>query len=318
MADKPAAEVRIDADLVRSLLADQRPDLASLPLRLAAEGWDNATWRLGGSLAVRLPRRAASSTLVHNEQRCLPVLAARIDLPLPVPVHSGVPSGQFPWHWSVVPWFSGRPAATVALDDRGTAATGLARFLAQLHHPAPPDAPHNPYRGVDLATRSAAVLARLDDPTFPRAEEARALWADLSAAPPWAGAPTWVHGDLHPYNILLEVPEHEVAPGPLLGAVIDFGDVTAGDPATDLATAWLTFGPAARRTFVESVTGACGTDTATWRRARGWALLMASALLAQSDDDPSFRRLGRTVLDQVLDDPVVAAPVVDRCAPGRP
>ncbi|MEP7764130.1 aminoglycoside phosphotransferase family protein [Sanguibacter sp. 25GB23B1] len=313
MADKPSAEVRIDADLVRTLLADQQPDLAWLPLRLAAEGWDNATWRLGDSLAVRLPRRAASSALVHNEQHCLPLLAARIDLPLPVPVYSGVPSGLFPWHWSVVPWFSGRPAATVALDDRDPAAAGLARFLSQLHHPAPHDAPHNPFRGVDLAVRSADVLARLDDPTFPRAAEARALWTELSATPAWAGPRRWIHGDLHPYNIVLEAPERAVAPGPAVRAVIDFGDVTAGDPATDLATAWLTFGPGGRRTFVTSVTDACGTDAATWRRARAWALLMASALLAQSDDDPSFRRLGRTVLDQVLDDPVL-----DEGMPGRP
>ena len=300
MADKPSAEVRIDAELVRSLLAAQRPDLAGLPLRLAAAGWDNATWRLGDSLAVRLPRRAASSALVLNEQRCLPRLAEVIDLPLPVPVHAGFPSDGFPWHWSVVPWFSGSPAAEVALGDRAPAATALADFVAQLHRPAPPDAPRNPYRGVGLAERSAAVLARLDAPGFPRASEARALWTSLIAAPLWSGPPVWIHGDLHPFNILLTQADGGVR---ALRAVIDFGDITSGDPATDLATAWMTLGPSGRSDFVERVTARCGTDPETWRRARAWALLMATAMLAHSDDDPPFARLGRIVLDQVLDDP---------------
>lgn len=300
MADKPAAEVAIDVGLVRSLLADQRPDLAALPLRLAASGWDNATWRLGDSLAVRLPRRAASSALVLHEQRFLPLLAQAVDLAVPVPVHAGSPSGSFPWHWSVVPWFAGTPAARWPIDDRAPAAPVLAGFVAQLHRPAPPDAPRNPFRGVGLAERAATVLGRLDAPRFPRADEARALWTSLSAAPPWSGPAVWVHGDLHPFNILLTQAE---GGRPTVRAVIDFGDVTSGDPATDLATAWMTFGPAGRQDFVTAVTALCGTDPSTWLRARAWALLMATAMLAHSDDDPPFARLGRVVLDQVLDDP---------------
>lgn len=300
MADKPGAEVRIDAGLVRALLVEQRPDLAGLPLSLASEGWDNATWRLGPSLAVRLPRRAASAVLALHEQRCLPVLAETVDVAIPVPVHAGVPGAGYPWHWSVVPYLDGRPAATVEITRRAAAATDLALFVAQLHQPAPPDAPHNPYRGVDLARRSADVHARVGAPSFPRAEEARALWEALSAAPAWTGPALWLHGDLHPFNILLTTDPGAGASS--LSAVIDFGDVSSGDPATDLATAWLTFDPVGRRSFVTEVTARCGTDTATWRRARAWALLLATAMLAHSDDDPPFAALGRAALDQVLAD----------------
>ena len=56
----PAAEFAIDDALVSGLLADQHQDLARLPLRAVGEGWDNATYRLGDHLAVRLPRRAVS------------------------------------------------------------------------------------------------------------------------------------------------------------------------------------------------------------------------------------------------------------------
>jgi aminoglycoside phosphotransferase (APT) family kinase protein len=51
------------------------------------------------------------------------------------------------------------------------------------------------------------------------------------AAPRWAEPPVWVHGDLHPANIL-------VRRGRISG-VLDFGDLTAGDPAADLSVRWM-------------------------------------------------------------------------------
>ena len=53
---QPPAEVTLTADDVDRLLAAQLPDLRG-PLRLVANGWDNEVFRLGDSLAVRLPRR---------------------------------------------------------------------------------------------------------------------------------------------------------------------------------------------------------------------------------------------------------------------
>jgi aminoglycoside phosphotransferase (APT) family kinase protein len=93
-----------------------------------------------------------------------------------------------------------------------------------------------------------------------------------------------------------------VAADGTLQAVLDFGDVTAGDPAVDLATAWLTFDDAGRRSFRDLVTRLCGTDRDTWQRARGWALVLAVAFLAHSDDDPPFATLGANALAQVLAD----------------
>ncbi|WP_407342711.1 hypothetical protein [Pengzhenrongella phosphoraccumulans] len=84
--------------------------------------------------------------------------------------------------------------------------------------------------------------------------------------------------------------------------MLDFGDITAGDPATDLATAWMTFDASGRRRFQDQVTRLCGTDHDTWQRARGWALVLAVALLAHSDDDPPFAVLGAHALAQVLAD----------------
>ena len=67
----PVADVDISAELVRRLLASQHPDLAGLPVEFLANGWDNALFRLGTELVVRLPRRQLAATIIEHEQRWL-------------------------------------------------------------------------------------------------------------------------------------------------------------------------------------------------------------------------------------------------------
>ena len=57
----PGAEIDVDEALVRSLLAEQHPDLARLSVVKVDAGWDNTLWRLGDELLVRLPRRAVAA-----------------------------------------------------------------------------------------------------------------------------------------------------------------------------------------------------------------------------------------------------------------
>lgn len=290
---KPAAEVSVTADLVARLLAEQHPDLADLPLTPVAEGWDNAVIRAGARLAVRVPRRALGARLIRSEQRWLPGLAPRLPVDVPVPVRRGRPSPSFPWPWSVVPWFDGDLAARTAPADRTSWAGALADVVRALHRPAPRAAPANPYRGTPLAARDTAVRERLRRLGPDDGAAAARVWARLVRVPAWSGPPQWVHGDLHPANLL-------VADG-ALRAVLDFGDLTAGDPATDLATAWLTFDASGRHAFRARLAPRVRTDLATWQRARGWALVMATAMLT-ADDDPTIVSIGRHALTQVLDE----------------
>ncbi|HET8780683.1 MAG TPA: phosphotransferase, partial [Agromyces sp.] len=74
----------------------------------------------------------------------------------------------------------------------------------------------------------------------------------------------------------------------------------AGDPATDLATAWLTFDARSRQIFREEIERRRGLDAATWDRARGWALVMGSAVVAQAGTSSAFGRMGAFALEQVL------------------
>ena len=304
MPDKPAAEVRIDARLVRELLAAQAAhaitDAASLALEKVAEGWDSEVWRLGEDLAVRLPRRELAAPLVLNEQRLLPGIAERLrptGVRVPAPILAGRPGSGYPWAWSVVPWIPGSRGLDVPRSRRSDWAGPLADALAALHVVALPDYPINPLRGRPLKTRHAVFHERLaalrsvgllDDAT---AVALRDIWLAGVAAAPWNAAPVCIHGDLHPGNLVAR-------DGDLLG-IIDFGDVTAGDPAYDLAVAWLAFDERGREQFVAATDARY--DVETWRRAHAWAAGVAVLLLAHSDDVPDFAALGREVAHEVVD-----------------
>ena len=296
---KPTAEVTIDTSVVRSLLQEQHPDLAHLPLIEVGEGWDNKLFRLGGDLAVRIPRRRASATLIEHEQRWLPRLAPRLPLPVPAPLRVGRPGSGFPWSWSVVRWFPGQSALLAPPPDVATTATtavALGRFLRALHQPAPEDAPRNPWRGVPLSARAERVqddLQRLDG--LVNRSAVLGLWERVLSTPAWCGPPLWIHGDLHPGNLLVS--------GGRLSAVIDFGDLAAGDPATDLSVAWMLLPPSVRQTFFTSAREEFDPlDDHTLMRARGWALALGVAYLANSRDDDAMTARGRATIDNVLND----------------
>ncbi len=290
-AGAPVAEFAIDATLVHRLLCAQHPDLAGLALRAAGGGWDNEMFRLGDALAVRLPRRAAAAPLLAKEQRWLPELAPRLPIAIPVAIRTGQPGPAFPWPWSIVPWFPGLPADLVATD--ALTPRTLGDFLRDLHQPAPAAAPHNPVRGCALGARAAVVEARIerlrgacsfDWPAL------SALWQTAVAAP--IDTPvTWLHGDLHPRNLLVT--------GSRWSAVVDWGDLGAGDPATDLAVLWLLWPLQSQR--AEALAAYGSVSAATLHRARGWALLFATLMLeAGLAGDGRFAAIGAWTCARLL------------------
>ncbi|MCC3764085.1 aminoglycoside phosphotransferase family protein [Glycomyces sp. TRM65418] len=288
----------IDEALVRSLLTDQHPDLADRDLRRMEGGWDNQMWRLGDDLAVRLPRTDRAPELLTKEHRWMPELASRLPLPVPVPVRLGEPSDRFPATWIVTGWVDGTPADLAPIDRGPHAAEALAGFLAALHRPAPADAPSNPDRGGPLTSFTDEVersVQGVDDPR--KAVGMRAVWDDALAAPEWDRPPVWLHGDLHPANVV-------VADGTLAG-VVDFGELCAGDPATDLSAAWLLLPEGADAPFFKAYNEA---DEATVRRARGWALRRSLHLIAighagelgRPGGKPTWKPAGEAALNRVL------------------
>lgn len=282
-------EIEMDEPLARSLLRDQHPDLADLPLVRFEAGMDNTMLRLGDTFVLRAPRRELAARLIVNEQRVLSRLAARLPLAVPSPLRIGRPGRGYPWPWSVLPWLPGRSADLE--PPREQAASTLVDFLSALHLPPSADAPSNAYRGVPLAERAAVTEARLDriaETTDGVTRQVREAWRAALDTRPTREA-RWLHGDLHPRNVL-------VREGAITG-VIDWGDVTVGDPATDLATLWMLFEQPATRT---AALDRYGADPDTIRRARGWAVFFGAALLdPELLGDAQHATIGRTTLRRI-------------------
>lgn len=288
---KPDAELSITRALATRLLAEQHPDLAHLPLSEFASGWDNVLFRLGDEYLLRLPRREIGAALIRHEQNWLGELAPKLTLPVPSPVRVGQPQAGFPWYWSITPWFQGETA-----DQAYPSASEAARwaeFLLALHQPAPPNAPINEVRGVPLEDRNAALTPRIDRLRKQELISARSLriWEQALIAPLAAEA-RWLHGDLHAQNVVTR--NHRLA------AVIDWGDITSGDVATDLASIWALFDdPGAR----ELILNAYGADQACVSRAKGWAVMFGIILLDSGViNSPRHAAMGEDMLRRLSED----------------
>jgi len=300
MGKKPSADISINTELIETLINEFVPELSGEPIEFHSAGWDNEIHRVGDEHAFRLPRREEAATLVVNEQRWLPELAELLPLPIPNPTYAGRPAFGYPWHWSVVPWIPGVPAAHAPPVETELLMNQLADFMNALHVEAAEDAPRNPYRGVPLAERVDSVTERIDGMgevlglLGMTTDEVRSKWEELVETPEFGANLVWVHGDLHPLNLLVR--------GQRLSGVIDFGDMCGGDPATDLSVAWMFFSEETDRLAFRKLLTIDGhsVDVHTWKRARAWALSNATAYLDNSSDDPTMRRIGETTLRNVL------------------
>ncbi len=290
MAGTPAAEVEVDAALAQALLQEQHPNLAHLPCVPVEAGWDNVMVRLGDAFCLRFPRREAAAVLIAHEQAWLPTLAEKLPLQIPVPLWTGVPGCGYPWRWSIVPWLAGEAADLSS--PLSAAAARLGEFLQALHIQAPAGAPINPVRGVPLQKRAPQVeerMRRLESRTPLLTPAMWRMWRAALAAS-MDVAPTWIHGDLHPRNVLVEDGQ--------LSGIIDWGDIATGDRATDLAAIWMLFeDPQARR----QAFSAYGTVSHnTYMRAKGWAIGFGVTLLDTGlEDDPRHAAIGEQTLQRV-------------------
>ena len=280
-----ADELDITVGLVRALLAAQCPQWSGLPLRrVPSAGTENALFRLGTDLVVRLPRLPGAVDAILAERRWLPRLAPHLPLAVPAPVVDGLPDEEFPWPWSVYRWLDGDTPATGAVDE--TFARDLADFILALRR-IPPDGPPagrgRPLAYRDDATRAAiAELAGVID-----SARVTAVWDDALRLP--GAEVAWLHGDLAPGNVLVRDGR--------LTAVIDFGTAGVGDPTADHIPAWNLLPPGARAAF----RAALAVDDVTWSRGRALALSIALIQLPYyKDTNPVLAANARHVIAEVL------------------
>src|SRR4051794_18163661 len=143
MHKRPADELDTDVELVARLVADQFPEWADLEIEPARHpGTDNALYRLGEGMSVRLPRRERDAGQVEKDLRWLPTLAPLLPLNIPVPLAVGQPAPGYPCTWGVYRWLEGETATIEPFVDEPRAARDLARFLRALQRiDTPADAP---------------------------------------------------------------------------------------------------------------------------------------------------------------------------------
>ena len=291
-----AEELDVPVGTAERLVAEQLPALASLPVRsVPSVGTVNAVFRLGDDLCLRLPRVPAWSQSLDRELRWLPVLAPQLPLAIPEPVAVGRPGAGYPLRWAVLRWIDGEPYSADRVRDEAAAARELAGFVRALRAVDPDGAPvagRRPLAELDAETRAAIASV----PDLLDVAAVTASWDRALRAPVWRGRPTWIHGDLLPPNLLLRDGR--------LCAVIDFGGVGGGDPATDVIAAWSVFGAAGRVAYREAL----DVDEGTWERARGIALHQAALLIPYyRETNPAFTALALRTVRRVLED-VAAEP----------
>ena len=290
-----ADEIDTGAALVARLVREQFPQWAALALqRIDHAGTDNAVYRLGDELVVRLPRREASSAQLAKERTWLPRLAPHVPLAFPKLLGEGRPGDGFPFEWSVWAWIPGENATPEHVSDAHEFARDLAAFIRALHRIDTADGPRpsrrNFGRGAPLDTRDEVTRARIADCADEfDADVLTSEWDAALAAPVWDRPGVWLHGDLKQDNLL--------ALDGRLHAVIDFGCLGVGDPAPDVMAAWMSVPAVARATF----RAALDVDDATWTRARGWALSMSVlALPYYRDTNPGLAETARCTIAELL------------------
>jgi aminoglycoside phosphotransferase (APT) family kinase protein len=292
-----SAELVVDRERARRLIAGQFPSVELTSVRLLGEGWDNTVWVVDESWVFRFPRRAAAIPGVEREIAVLPRLAPLLPLPIPLPLFIGRPAEDYPWPFFGAALLAGREPADAGLTDgaRTRLARPLALFLRTLHgrhvaagldaHALPAD----PMGRADMARRVPWTLQRLAE------VERLRLWRppgsigtllEAARALPAAEPSAVVHGDLHVRHLLVD------AAGALTG-VIDWGDLCRADPSIDLMLLWSFLPPQGRLEFL----AACGPiGQEQMLRARVLALFLSATLLLYSHHE-GMTNLRREAID---------------------
>ncbi len=266
-------EVDINIPLIQRLIATQFPIYADLPIvAVLSSGTDNALYRLGEKLVVRLPRIADKERHIEKEYTWLPKLAPHLPLAIPTPVALGKSQGEYPFEWAIYGWLEGATFSDEPPANLNQVANELAGFILELQKIATDGAPQPNSdfdRGVPLIRRDQhtrkAILALKDNYEI---QKLNSVWKAALNTEPWNKVAVWIHGDLDGRNMLVKDNR--------LTAVIDFGSLGVGDPAYDVMVAWKIFSNDSRKIFKEKLQ----VDDATWTRGRGLVLSQAVMILS--------------------------------------
>lgn len=290
MSKMHANEFDISLSLVQKLVRRQFPEWAHLPLKsVSSAGTDNALYRLGDDLVVRLPRIDWAVSGAEVEYTWLPKLAPFLPTPVPIPLGRGIPTEDYPWPWAIYHWIEGQNPLVGHIPNLDLLIDDLVAFIQALHKVDLPNGPLSS-RGVPLENKDDKTRKALKElEGVIDVQAVTSLWEVALKSPKWIKPPVWIHSDLSPGNLLMR--------NDRLCAVIDFGMLGIGDPACDLIIAWNLLPAHKRDLFFRKM----GVDEAFVARGRGWALSIALiALPYYKDTNPVLAANARHVIKEIL------------------
>lgn len=274
------SEIKLEAEEAFALIKEQFPELQPKKISLLGAGWDNTAYLIDDRIVFRFPRRKIAVSFLEHEACMLPKIALRLPLTIPVPKWIGKPSKQgYPWPFVGYELLKGITACKASLteDQRSRCAEPLARFLKCLHSipVAEATACHLPTDDLGRLTVSKVlpqITKNLDELSLLGLIESPKKFEPLLAQTQHLRDPhstTIVHGDFYVRHLIVNEDQE-------LTGVIDWGDMSIGDPAIDFAIAH-SFLPDKAQDIFRKCYGQITDDT--WSLAR-FRALHSSALLA--------------------------------------
>jgi len=240
------------------------PSVGSFPIEpVHSAGTDNAIYRLGDDMAVRLPRIHGAVGKVDKEHRWLPRLAPRVPLAIPVPLGKGTPRttpglGRFIGGLMV----RTRPSSALPIHAVRPSSWGAS---------SPPCSGSIPTTDRALGSTTPSAACRWRSATR-RPARRSPPWTARStrAQPPGRGRQPCMRrrGTARSCGstaVSLLGPADSAGPAERRHRLRVLG---RGRPACDVMTAWTFLSAENREVFRAAV----GVDDATWARGRGWAL----------------------------------------------
>ncbi len=258
-----------DISLYITLIQQNFPEVELRSVRPITRGWDSFVLDVNGELIFRFPMRDDVMVYLRREMRLLPLLEPALTTPIPHFRYLGQGNADYPHTFVGYTKLEGVALESEEITGEQLArlAPALAQFLSELHRFPLASAiqagveEHTPgqwrerysERYLDLQKR---VFPRLDEELRARSAQ---LWEGfLGDGSIFTFQSVLIHCDLNGEHILCD-------PGRgVLTGVIDWGDVTIGDPALDFVGLHQQHG----RAFVEQVLSDYQgqIDGAFWRR----------------------------------------------------
>ena len=220
----------------------ENPGLSVRSAAVLGEGWNSRVYLVNNDLVFRFPKRSEQWVELDREIKFLAFAADRLTLPVPRYVQVLRESSAATFGYAAYRYINGRAlnVSAITQSQRIAQAERIGNFLQVLHglKPHPDIASILPREEARMIAQE--YCARADREVIPQltSSEAKALRMQfethLSAPSNFRFTPVVLHADLGK--------DHIVEEDSSVSGVLDFGDVSWGDPDYDFMYLFVDFG----------------------------------------------------------------------------